>query len=157
MTNSDHDLRRETQTTSAVMDDRSLYEFGSRDKEELRSEARERRKSVNRVSELRTGGSYQLGVPFFCFIFSLLFSILHYFFGSRPGINVVGTGFTTSGSHNGRWSFPVPRIRRKVTLTGTDRLWELRVRTIAYVERLFDYSLSFSSIVLAFAAQEVCA
>jgi len=52
---------------------RMLYEFGSGDTEELRSETRERRKLVNRVSELRTGGSYQLGVPFFCFS-SLLFS-----------------------------------------------------------------------------------
>jgi len=33
-----------------------LDEFGSGDKKELRSEARERRKWVNRVSELRTGG-----------------------------------------------------------------------------------------------------
>jgi hypothetical protein len=31
-------------------------EFGSGDKEELRSETRERRKWVNRVSELGTGG-----------------------------------------------------------------------------------------------------
>jgi len=33
-----------------------LDEFGSGDKEELRSETRERRKWVNGVSELRTGG-----------------------------------------------------------------------------------------------------
>jgi hypothetical protein len=33
-----------------------LYKFESGDKEELRSEARERRKWVNRVSELETGG-----------------------------------------------------------------------------------------------------
>ena len=46
-----------------------------------------------------------------------------------------------------RWIFPVHRIHRKVTLSGTDRLWDLWVRTIAYVERLFDCfpSISFLS------------
>jgi len=37
--------------------------------------------------------SDQLSVPFFCFFCSLHFSILHYFIGSRPGTNGVGTGF----------------------------------------------------------------
>jgi hypothetical protein len=46
-------------------------------------------------------------------------------------------------SVNGRWSFPVRRICRKVTLSGTDRLWDLWVRTIAYVERLIDCFLSY--------------
>jgi len=46
-------------------------------------------------------------------------------------------------SINGRWSFPVHRIHRKVTLSGTDWLWDLWVRTIAYVERLFDCFLPF--------------
>jgi hypothetical protein len=77
-----------------------LYEFGSGDKEELRSEARERRKWVNRVSELRTGGKLSIGRSFLLLLSSLLFSILYYFFGSRPGINGVGTGFTTSGSQS---------------------------------------------------------
>jgi len=47
-------------------------------------------------------------------------------------------------SVNGRWSFPVPRIHRMVTLRGTDLLWGLWIRTIAYVERLFDCFLSIS-------------
>jgi len=47
LTNSDNDLRRETQATSAVLDGRSLYEFGSGDKEEFRSDTRERRKWVD--------------------------------------------------------------------------------------------------------------
>ena len=37
-------------------------------------------------------------------------------------------------------------IRRKVAIERTDRLWDLWVRLIAYVERLFDYSLSFPFI-----------
>jgi len=43
-----------------------------------------------------------------------------------------------------RWSFPVRRIHRKVTLRGTDRLWDLWIHMIAYVERLFDCFLSIS-------------
>jgi len=60
---------------------------------------------------------------------------------------------------NGRWSFPVHRIHRKVTLSGTDRLWDLWVCTIAYVERLFDCLLpflSFPTLVWDYAVQEVC-
>jgi hypothetical protein len=75
-----------------------LYEFGSRDKEELRSEARGRRKWINRVSELRTGGKLSIGLFFLLFLSSLLFFTVYYFFGSRPGINGIGTGFTPSGS-----------------------------------------------------------
>jgi hypothetical protein len=69
-----------------------LYEIGSGDTEELRSEAQKRRKWVNRVSELRTGGKLSIG-RFLSSVSSLLFSILYCFFGSRPGTNGVGTGF----------------------------------------------------------------
>jgi hypothetical protein len=77
-----------------------LYEFGSGDKEELRSEAWEERKWINIVSELRTGGKLSIGRPFFCFFSSLLFFVLYYFIGSRPGIHGVGTGFDNSGSQS---------------------------------------------------------
>ena len=79
---------------------RMLYEFGSGDKEELRSEAWERRKWVIRVSELRTGGKLSIGCSFPLFLSSLLFFLLYHFIGSRPAINGVGTGFTTSGSQS---------------------------------------------------------
>jgi hypothetical protein len=42
----------------------------------------------------------------------------------------------------------VRRIHRKVTLSGTDRLWDIWVRTIAYVEMLFDFFLFFSFLLL---------
>ena len=42
--------------------------------------------------------SYQLGV--LSSVSSLLYSIHYYFIGSRPGINGVGTGFTTSRSQS---------------------------------------------------------
>jgi hypothetical protein len=48
-------------------------EFGSGDKEELRSETRERRKWVNRVSELETGGKV-INSAFLSFVSPLLFS-----------------------------------------------------------------------------------
>jgi hypothetical protein len=49
---SDQEPRRDMNHMARWMPD----EFGSGDKDELRSETRERRKWVNRVSELRTGG-----------------------------------------------------------------------------------------------------
>jgi len=109
-------------------------EFGSKYKGELRSGTRERRKWVDRVSELGTEKSNQLGIPFFCIFSSLLFSILLYFFGFRPSTNGVGTGFYhLQITAKWRWSFPVRRIRRMATLSGPDRLWILWVRTITYV------------------------
>jgi len=121
-----------------------LYEFGSGDKEELGSEIRKWRKRVDTVSKLRTEESNQLGIPFFCFFSCLLFSILLYFFGSRPSTNGVGTGFDHLRiTAKWRWSFPVRRIRRKVTRSGTDRLWHLWVRTITYAAGLFNASFSF--------------
>jgi hypothetical protein len=62
-------------------------------------------------------------------------------------------------SINGRWSFPVRQIHRKVTLHGTDRLRDLWVRTIAYAEQLFDCFLSisfFSYSCTGLCSQEVC-
>jgi len=53
---------------------RRLHEFGSGDKKELKSEARERRKWGNRVSELRTGGKLSIRRSFLLFLLSLLFS-----------------------------------------------------------------------------------
>jgi len=49
--------------------------------------------------------------------------------------------FTT---YHWRWSFRVRRIRRKVDMSCTNWLWDLWVRTIAYVERLFGCFLSVS-------------
>jgi len=73
-----------------------LHVFGSGDKEELRSKTRKRRKWVNRVSELRTGGKV-INCAFLSSVSSLVFSfLLRYFIGSWPGINAVSTGFTTS-------------------------------------------------------------
>ena len=61
------------------MTSRMVYEFGSGDKVELRSETRERRKWVDGVSELGTEECNQLGIPFFCFFSSLLHtSLLHW-------------------------------------------------------------------------------
>jgi len=50
--------------------------------------------------------------------------------------------FTTS---QWRWSFPVRQIRRKVAIERTDRLWDLWVRTIAYVGWLFHSLFPVSS------------
>jgi len=132
--------------------------LGSGDKEELRSEVRERRKwSI----EFRNSGleeSYQLSVPFFCFFSSLLFSILCYFFGSRPGINGVGTGFTTSGSQSmGGGVSPCARSAERspcAVLIGSGTFQLVRVRTRHDCLML---SFPFHFSCKAYAAQEVCA
>jgi hypothetical protein len=62
-------------------------------------------------------------------------------------------------SVNGSWSFPFRHIRGKVTLCGTDPLWDLLVCMIAYAEWLFDCLLPFVSISTLGrddAGQEVC-
>jgi len=82
-----------------------------------------------------------LNVPSFT---SLLFSLFSYFFVSRPSTYGVGTGFYhLRRLVKWRWRFLARRIRRKVALSGTDWLWDLCVRTFAYVERLLDCFLSF--------------
>jgi hypothetical protein len=84
--------------------------------------------------EFRNSGleeSCQLGVPFICFFTSLLFSILYYFFGSRPSTNGVGTGFYhIRDTAEWRGSFPVCRIRRKATV---------RFQTVAGLLSLYEY------------------
>jgi len=97
------------------MADRMLYEFGSGDKEELRSEARERRKWVNRVSELRTGGKLSIGRSFLLFLlFSSPYLLLHWI-SARYKWHWHGF-YHLRISVNGRWSFPVRRIHRKATI-----------------------------------------
>jgi hypothetical protein len=48
----------------------------------------------------------QLSVPFFWCFSSLLFSILHYFIGTRPATIGVGTGFTSFGVGQVELEFP---------------------------------------------------
>ena len=97
-------------------------EFGSGDKEELRSETRERRKWVYRVSGLRNGRKV-INWAFLSFV-SLFSSLLHTLLldwisarykwrwhGFLPPLESV----------KWRWIFPVRRIRRKVALSGTNR------------------------------------
>jgi len=96
---------------------RMLYEFGSGDKEELRSEARERRKWVKRVSELRTGGKLSIGRSFLLFLLfsSLLHTLLLHWISARYKWRRHGF-YHLRISVNGRWSFPVRRIHRKATV-----------------------------------------
>jgi hypothetical protein len=55
-----------------------------------------------------------LDVPSFSF---LIFSLLLYFFGSRPSTNGVGMGFYhLLRQVKWRWSFPVRRIHRMATI-----------------------------------------
>ena len=74
----------------------------------------------NRWSDAGHSGSGDMedGVPLDVSCFSsLLLSLLHYFFGSRPSTNGVRTGFYHLRRQvKWRWSFPVRRIRRMATI-----------------------------------------
>jgi len=96
-------------------------------------------------------------ITFGCFFF---LSSLLLFFGSQPGTNGVGTGFYYLGSQSGGGGFsPVRQIRPKVAI----ELYRLVVRLIGLyncIRRMiisFFVSLPFLSLILALAAQEVCA
>jgi len=65
---------------------------------------------------------------------SFCLSSLLLFIGSRPGIKRVGTGFATSRSQSmGGGVSPCARSGERLPLSCTDRLWDLWVRTVAYV------------------------
>jgi len=64
--------------------------------------------------------------------------------------------FTTSGDKSsGGGVSPCAGSAEWLTY-GTNRLWDLWVRTFAYVERLFDCFLSFPTLVRVYAAKGVC-
>jgi len=74
---------------------------------------------------LGSGGKLSIGRSFFCFFYSLLFSshlhtLLLHWISARYKWRRHGF-YHLQISVNGRWSFPVRRIRRKVTLSGTNR------------------------------------
>jgi len=85
---------------------------------------------------------YGDGITFGCFLVCLFSSSLLWISAQckwrRHGF------LPPSESVKWRWSFPVHRIHREVTLSDTNRLWNIWVHTIAYVERLFDCFLSIS-------------
>jgi len=90
---------------------------------------------------------------FHCTLFFIsISSLLIYIW---PGINGVVMGFT---SNQWGWSFPIRQIRRKVTI----ELYRSDVGLMDSYDRVrmmivsFHVSLSFSSLTLASAAQEVC-
>jgi hypothetical protein len=131
-----------------------LYEFGSADKEELRSETWERRKWVNSF-----GTRHRRKVINWAFLLLfLLFSILYILHWISARYKWRRHGFYHLRiSVNGRWSFPVRRIRRKGHRTvpigcGTFELVRVRTRHDCLM-----LSLPFHFSCTAYAAQEVCA
>ena len=76
-------------------------------------------------------GDMEDGITFGCFLF---FSSLLLFFGSRPGTNGVGMGFYHLWSKSSGGGFSQCAGSAEMSpLSCTDRLWDLWVRTIAYV------------------------
>ena len=97
----------------------------------------------------RYGGRFNFGCSF------LLFSSL-YFLDLGPVQMASARVFTTSGDNSSGDGVSPCAGSAEWLLYGTDRLWDIWVRTIAYVERLFDCFLSFSTLVRVYAAQGVC-
>jgi len=101
------------------------------------------------VSELGTAGKLSVGHSFLLFL--LFSSLLHH--SSLLSISARYVWRRYGFYHlqitvDGGWSFPVRRIRRKVTLSGTEWLWDLWVRTIVYVGWLFYSMFPLSSLLL---------
>ena len=99
-------------------------------------------------------GGVTLDVPSFSFLFTSL-----YFFTSLdlgPVQMASARVFTTSGDQSSGGGVSPCAGSAEWLPYGTDRLWDLWVRTFAYVERLFDCFLSFSTLVRDYAAQGVC-
>ena len=79
----------------------------------------------------------------------LCLSSLLLFFESQPGTNSVGTGFYHLQSQSGGGGFsPCAGSARRSPLSCTDRLWDIWVRTIAYVGWLFHSLFPFPSFLL---------
>jgi hypothetical protein len=96
-------------------------------------------------------------VSLWMFLLSLLFSLLVYFFTSLdlgPVQMASARVFTTSGDKSSGGGVSPCAGSAEWLPYGTDRLWDLWVRTFAYVERLFGCFLS--TLVRVYAAQGVC-
>jgi len=90
-------------------------------------------------------GDVEDGITFGC----LFFSSLLLFFGSRPGTNGVGMGFHHLRSKSsGGGCFPCAGSAERSPLSCSDRLWDLWVRTIAYIGWLFHSLFPFPSFLL---------
>jgi len=91
--------------------------------------------------------------------FSSLFCLLLYFITSLdldPVQMASARVFTTSGDKSSGGGVSPCAGSAEWLPYGTNRLWNLWVRTFAYVERLFDCFLSFPTLVRVYAAQGVC-
>jgi hypothetical protein len=101
-------------------------------------------------SEVEIGGRCYFGCSFF------LFSLLYFFTSLDLGPVQMASAwvFTTSGDKSSGGGVSPCAGSAEWLLYGTDRLWDLWVRTFAYVEQLFDCFLS--TLVRVYAAQGVC-
>jgi len=139
---------------------RMLYEFGRGDNEELRSEARERRKWVNRVSELRTGGKLSIGRCFLLFFSSLLFSSAYFITSLDLGPVLMASARVLPPPDLSQWEveFPhapdPPKGHPERLLIGSGTFELVRVRT-RHDCLMLSFPFLFSYTV--YAAQEVCA
>jgi len=90
------------------------------------------------------------------FLLSLFFSSLYFFTSLDLGPVQMASAqvFTTSGDKSSGSGVSPCAGSTEWLPYGTDRLWDLWVRTFAYVQRLFDCFLT--TLVRVYAAQGVC-
>jgi len=86
------------------------------------------------------------------------FSSVYFFTSLDPGPVQMASArvFTTSGDKSSGGGVSPCTGSAEWLPYGTDLLWDLWVRTFAYVEQLFDCFLSFSTLIWVYAAQGVC-
>jgi hypothetical protein len=103
--------------------------------------------------ELGSGGTEDMEAvqtfPFVPLFASLLFSSLLFIYSYWISAQYKWRRHGFLPPANGGGVSPCAGSAERLPLSYTDRLWDLWVRTIAYVERLFDYSLSFPFIAFS--------
>jgi hypothetical protein len=90
------------------------------------------------------------------FLLSLLFTLLLTSLDLGPVQMASAWVFTTSGDKSSGGGVSPCAGSAEWLPYSTNRLWDLWVCTFAYVERLFDCFLTFSTLVRDYAAQGVC-
>jgi len=97
-------------------------------------------------------------VSLWMFLLSLLSSCLYFFTSLDLGPVQMASArvFTASGDKSSGGGVSPCAGSAEWLPYGNNRLWDLWVRTFAYVERLFDCFLSIPTLVRVYAAQGVC-
>jgi hypothetical protein len=97
-------------------------------------------------------------VSLWMFVLSLFFCFVYFFTSLDLGPVQMASAwvFTTSGDKSSGGGVSPCAGSAELLPYGIDRLWDLWVRTFAYIEQLLDRFLSFPTLVRVYTAQGVC-